>query len=370
MAKNVWTTAPTSTRCRRSTLRETSDADVLVCEGLAAGRKVLRRDRRLLCEGRSSRRMGWRRRGSAGLQGGVDKETFKNLLDGKLPDGTVVRKPAPKTNKDGKKANARLGIDFTFSAPKSVSIVALVSGDRRVIAAHDAAVADALKMLESKVVARKKVKKLSFREHTNNFVVAKFQHDLSRDQDPQLHTHAVVMNLTQREDKRWTALSNEEMLKSVKVTGAYYRARLAERLQDMGYDIRATRHGFEMASVPDAAIEMFSQRSRTIEKHLDAQGLTRDTASGGMKQTITKNTRKRKDEGDRAVLRQEWRDALATAGIKIPEAAPEHQAAPARTPTPPAARPGTEHRTALARAILVLVVAHPGAVAQSRGVPR
>ncbi|WP_312574004.1 relaxase domain-containing protein, partial [Staphylococcus saprophyticus] len=84
-------------------------------------------------------------------------ETFKNLLDGKLPDGTVVRKPAPKTNKDGKKANARLGIDFTFSAPKSVSIVALVSGDRRVIAAHDAAVADALKMLESKVVARKKV---------------------------------------------------------------------------------------------------------------------------------------------------------------------------------------------------------------------
>ncbi|VWC40738.1 TrwC protein [Burkholderia lata] len=275
-----------------------------------------------------------------GLQGGVDKETFKNLLDGKLPDGTVVRKPAPKTNKDGKKANARLGIDFTFSAPKSVSIVALVSGDRRVIAAHDAAVADALKMLESKVVARKKVKKLSFREHTNNFVVAKFQHDLSRDQDPQLHTHAVVMNLTQREDKRWTALSNEEMLKSVKVTGAYYRARLAERLQDMGYDIRATRHGFEMASVPDAAIEMFSQRSRTIEKHLDAQGLTRDTASGGMKQTITKNTRKRKDEGDRAVLRQEWRDALATAGIKIPEAAPEHQVAPARTPTPPGREAG------------------------------
>ncbi|HDR9474426.1 Multifunctional conjugation protein TraI [Burkholderia multivorans] len=266
-----------------------------------------------------------------GLQGGVDQQTFKDLLEGKLPDGRVVRKPTPKTNKDGKKANARLGIDFTFSAPKSVSIVALVSGDRRVIAAHDAAVADALKMLESKVVARKKVKKVSFREHTNNFVVAKFQHDLSRDQDPQLHTHAVVMNLTQREDKRWTALSNEEMLKSVKVVGAYYRARLAERLQDMGYDIRATRHGFEMASIPDAAIEMFSQRSRTIEKHLDAQGLTRDTASGGVKQTITKSTRKRKDEGDRAALRNEWRQALEKAGITIPQAAPEHQVAPTRT---------------------------------------
>lgn len=267
-----------------------------------------------------------------GLEGGVDRETFKELLDGKLPDGRVVRKPAPKTDKDGKRVSPRLGIDFTFSAPKSVSIVALVSGDSRVIAAHDEAVKDALKLMQSKVVARKKVKRISFREHTNKLVVAKFQHDLSRDQDPQLHTHAVTMNLTQREDGRWTAIANEEMLKSVKVVGAYYRAQLAQRLEDMGYEIRATRDGFEMASVPDAAIKLFSQRSRMIERELDAQGLTRDTASGGMKQAITKNTRKRKDEGDRAALRQEWRDALKQAGIEIPEAAPENRVAPPRVP--------------------------------------
>lgn len=267
-----------------------------------------------------------------GLEGGVERETFKDLLEGKLPDGRVIRKPVPKTGKDGKKVNARLGIDFTFSAPKSVSIVALVSGDRRVIAAHDEAVKDALKLLESKVVARKKVKRISFREHTNKLVVAKFQHDLSRDQDPQLHTHAVTMNLTQREDGRWTALANEEMLKSVKMVGAYYRAQLAQRLEDMGYELRATRDGFEMASVPDEAIKLFSQRSRSIEMQLDAQGLTRDTASSGVKQTITKNTRKKKDEGDRAALRKEWRDALAAAGIQIPEAAPEHHVAPSRVP--------------------------------------
>jgi conjugative relaxase-like TrwC/TraI family protein len=115
-----------------------------------------------------------------------------------------------------------------------VSIVALVSGDRRVIAAHDEAVKDALKLMQSKVIARKKIKRISFREHTNKLVVAKFQHDLSRDQDPQLHTHAVTMNLTQREDGRWTAIANEEMLKSVKVVGAYYRAQLAQRLEDTG----------------------------------------------------------------------------------------------------------------------------------------
>jgi conjugative relaxase-like TrwC/TraI family protein len=239
-----------------------------------------------------------------GLEGGVDREVFKSLLEGRLPDGTQVRKPAPKTS-NGKKANARLGIDFTFSAPKSVSIVALVANDRRVIEAHDAAVKDALGLMESKVVARQKIKGISFREHTNNFVVAKFQHDLSRDQDPQLHTHAIAMNLTQRKDGRWTALANEEMLKGVKVVGAYYRAQLAQRLQDMGYEIRATRDGFEMASVSDDAIKMFSQRSRSIEDQLSAQGLTRDSATGGQKQTITKNTRKRKTESDRKALRQE-----------------------------------------------------------------
>ncbi|MEX3557812.1 MAG: MobF family relaxase [Burkholderia sp.] len=285
-----------------------------------------------------------------GLQGGVDRDMFKNMLEGRLPDGTQVRKAAPRTSKDGKKANARLGIDFTFSAPKSVSIVALVANDRRVIAAHDEAVRDALKMMESKVIARQKIKGKSFREHTDNFVAAKFQHDLSRDQDPQLHTHAIVMNLTQRNDGRWTALSNEEMLKSVKVVGAYYRAQLAQRLQDMGYDLRATRNGFEMASVLDDAIELFSKRSRSITDELAAQGLTRDTATGGIKQTITKNTRRRKDEGDRAALRVEWRDALAQAGIHIPEAHPDHQRAPARpqpadtntTSSPSPAAPGPD----------------------------
>jgi conjugative relaxase-like TrwC/TraI family protein len=286
-----------------------------------------------------------------GLEGGVDREVFKSLLEGRLPDGTQVRKPAPKTS-NGKKANARLGIDFTFSAPKSVSIVALVANDRRVIEAHDAAVKDALGLMESKVVARQKIKGISFREHTNNFVVAKFQHDLSRDQDPQLHTHAIAMNLTQRKDGRWTALANEEMLKGVKVVGAYYRAQLAQRLQDMGYEIRATRDGFEMASVSDDAIKMFSQRSRSIEDQLSAQGLTRDSATGGQKQTITKNTRKRKTESDRKALRQEWRDALDQAGIKIPEAQPENRHAPGARPgaadagatdgTPPNSSPGAQ----------------------------
>lgn len=283
----------------------------------------------------------WRGAGAQelGLTGGVDPKTFKNLLDGRLPDGTQVRKVAPRTAGDGKKAQARLGIDFTFSAPKSVSIVALVNHDRRVIEAHDAAVTDALKMLETKVVARHKVKGISHREHTNKMVSATFQHDLSRDQDPQLHTHAVTMNLTQRADGRWTALENEEMLKSVKVVGAYYRAQLAHRLEEMGYELRATRDGFEMASIPDEAIKLFSQRSKSIEAQLADKGLTRDEASGAMKQTVTKLTRKVKDEGDRAALRQDWLNRLEQAGITIAPS-PRDERTPRLTPEQPPGRDG------------------------------
>jgi conjugative relaxase-like TrwC/TraI family protein len=252
-----------------------------------------------------------------GLAGGVDRETFKNLLEGKLPDGTVARTKMPKRQKDNKKSEERLGIDFTFSAPKSVSIAALVSGDERLLKAHDEAVTAALGLLEAKALARKKERGISFRQHTANLTFATFRHELSRTQDPQLHTHSVAMNLTRRDDGKWVALTNDEMLKSVKVVGAFYRAELAKRLQALGYEIRSTRHGFELASISDKAIKLFSTRSQQVEDALKSKGLDRDSASSKTKQTITKATRPTKTETDREVLRQEWVQTLRTANIEL-----------------------------------------------------
>ena len=252
-----------------------------------------------------------------GLAGGVDRETFVNLLEGKLPDGTVARRKMPKRQKDNKKSEERLGIDFTFSAPKSVSIAALVSGDERLIKAHDEAVTAALGLLEAKAIARKKQGGISFRQHTANLTFATFRHELSRTQDPQLHTHSVAMNLTRRDDGQWVALTNDDMLKSVKVVGAFYRAELAKRLQELGYEIRSTRHGFELASISDKAIKLFSTRSQQIEDALKSKGLDRDSASSKAKQTITKATRPTKTETDREVLRQEWVQTLKDAKIDL-----------------------------------------------------
>lgn len=252
-----------------------------------------------------------------GLVGGVEREVFKNLLEGRLPNGEVARKRMPKTQKDGKVSKERLGIDFTFSAPKSVSIAALVNGDERLLRAHDEAVSAALKQLEARALARKKDKGISFRLHTANLAFATFRHELSRTQDPQLHTHSVAMNLTQREDGKWVALTNDEMLKSIKVVGAFYRADLAKRLEAMGYELRTTRNGFELADISDKAIKIFSTRSQQIEEALKSKGLDRDSANSKTKQTITKATRPNKTEADRAELKKEWEAMLREAGIRL-----------------------------------------------------
>lgn len=245
------------------------------------------------------------------LEGKVDKNDFKKLLDGYLTTtGEKIRKHKTSNNKD------RKGIDFTLSAPKSVSIQALVNGDERVLRAHDEAVKSTMEAMEKLAVARRKEKGMSFREHTNNLVIASFRHELSREQDPQLHTHNIVMNLTQREDGEWRALSNEEMLKNVKVLGAFYKAELAERVKDLGYDLRDTKQGWELAHVDDKAIKLFSKRSNEIEKILKADGDNRDNVSGKYKQIIALGTRKKKTEEDRLVLHQEWVRSAEEAKVK------------------------------------------------------
>lgn len=265
--------------------------------------------------GEEGQRGEWIGQGSQalGLEGArVDRETFQSLLDGQLPDGRQVRRTRTHASKD------RKGIDFTFSAPKSVSIQALVHGDPRIVAAHDAAVRTSLQLLESYAATRKKQGGLSFRERTASLVVATFRHELSRAQDPQLHTHAIVMNLTRRSDGEWRALSNEDMLKSAKLVGAYYRASLATELKALGLPLRETRKGgWELAHIPDAAIRHFSRRSQEIEQLLAARGQDRESATTAQKQVVTLATRRKKTVSDRAWLLTHWRETALEAGVDL-----------------------------------------------------
>ncbi len=145
---------------------------------------------------------------------------FEGLLNGELPNGIVLKR--------GQEGKHQPGWDLTFSAPKSVSLLALVGDDSRVMEAHNEAVTAALRYLEATTAqARIKQEGKTTIETTGNWIIARFNHDTSRELDPQLHTHAVVINATQRADGEWRALSSKEMFRAKMLGGAIYRAELA-----------------------------------------------------------------------------------------------------------------------------------------------
>jgi conjugative relaxase-like TrwC/TraI family protein len=253
----------------------------------------------------------WQGKGAEilGLHGLVDSKEFRELLAGKI-DGKSARAA---TRNDSKE---RIGIDFTFSAPKSVSMQSLIAGDPDIIKAHDKAVQYAIELAEARAQARRKINGKSQVEATGNLIVAKFRHETSREQDPQLHTHCVIMNLTRRKDGQWRALKNDEIIKMTKYLGAVYRAELAAELNKLGYQLRHERDGFfELAHISREQLEEFSLRSAQIEKKLAEDGLTRETASQSQKQQATLKTRARKVSVERESLFNAWCDKAKSLSI-------------------------------------------------------
>ena len=196
-----------------------------------------------------------------GLSGSVDSEQFKNLLEGYSPDG--------KKTLSGKKINLenrRAGFDLTFSAPKSLSLAALMGGDKNLEQAHRNAVERTLKVVEqqhaqARVWDGKEQQKVS----TGNLVVAQFHHTTSREKDPQLHTHCVVLNCTQLENGKWRALTNEEFYNNEMLLGAIYRNELASEARKLGYEIEPRPDGlFEIKGYSETQIQWFSKRRQQI----------------------------------------------------------------------------------------------------------
>jgi conjugative relaxase-like TrwC/TraI family protein len=205
-----------------------------------------------------------------GLTGDVDREQFKDLLEGRVAGeqlGTV---------RDSKLEH-RPGWDVTLSAPKSVSIMAEVAGDRRLLKAHGEAVKTALGFVEKHMAAtRIREDGIVTREATGNLAIASFQHGTSRAQDPQLHTHNVILNATQDKDGNWRSLEPRAIYQLQKQIGAVYRQELALKVRELGYSIETSKESmFEIKGVSKDVINAFSGRSAAIEDRLAERGKTR-----------------------------------------------------------------------------------------------
>ena len=254
----------------------------------------------------------WQGKGAEalGLSGEVDRDQFRTLLDGRIDDqqlGTV---------RDGQLEH-RPGWDVTLSAPKSVSIMAEIAGDRRLIEAHGQAVKTAMAQVERHMAAtRIRDGGDVTREATGNLVVASFQHGTSRAHDPQLHTHNVIVNATQGEDRAWRSLEPRAIYQLQKQIGAIYRQELALKVRELGYEIEAGKESmFEIRGVSGEVIEAFSTRSAEIEAALAERGTSRDTASAFEKQVATLDTREAKVAADHGSLVAEWRETAVKAGF-------------------------------------------------------
>lgn len=254
----------------------------------------------------------WQGKGAEelGLSDDVDRDQFRELLDGKVADQQLG------TTRDGKLEH-RPGWDVTLSAPKSVSIMAEVAGDRRLIAAHGAAVKTALAHVESHMAAtRIREGGAVNRAATGNLVVASFQHGTSRAQDPQLHTHNVILNATKGEDGTWRSLEPRAIYQLQKQIGAVYRQELALKVRELGYEIEVGKGSmFEIKGVSPEVMAAFSTRSAEIEAALGERGTSRDDASAAEKQVAALDTRQAKVSADPVALVADWRDTATTAGF-------------------------------------------------------
>jgi conjugative relaxase-like TrwC/TraI family protein len=251
-----------------------------------------------------------------GLNGEVGESAFIALCEGKHPESgqrlgqrlNDVRREA------GKLApNRRVFFDFTIAPPKSVSVVALFQ-DERIVELHNRAVRSAMLELEKRAETRVRKSGKNGERVTGNLVTACFRHDTSRELDPHLHTHCVVLNATHDPaEERWKALHPAGMYRAHRFATNLYRHELATGLRGLGYELEAHAHGFEIKGVPASVVARFSKRHRQIDEEATAR-IAAGESTGNVKalrEQIAHGNRRRKLKNATAdKLRFKWADQM------------------------------------------------------------
>lgn len=252
----------------------------------------------------------WQGRGAEllGLSGEVGAKDFESIcqgLDPKTHEFLRLRHSADRLAADGTTlARGRSLYDFTISAPKSVSVMAVVANDQRLIVAHQTAVGEALREMENHAASRVREGGANTDRTTGNLVVAVYHHDASRELDPQIHTHAVAANLTyDGTEGRWKALQATDIYERRAYLTEVYRNALARQVRSLGYTVEDRRDekgrdsGFEIRGVSAELLTKFSQRSRQRDEAIDV--------------FVEKNGRRPTDNEVAVLVRESRADKLA-----------------------------------------------------------
>lgn len=240
-----------------------------------------------------------------GLTRQVDAPAFEALLRGELPNGERV-------GSEGQ--YHRAGTDLTFSLPKSWSLLALVGGDKRIIDAYRTAVSQTLQwaeknVAETRIVSRGKIKAVG----TGNLAIGLFQHDTNRNQEPNVHFHAVVANVTQGPDGKWRALHNDKLWSLNTLLNSMTMAHFRLEIEKLGYEpAHQGKHGnFEAAGISREAVMAFSTRRQEVLDARRGPGLE----AGKVAALVTRAPK----EGakDRDALAATWRETAKSMELDL-----------------------------------------------------
>ena len=281
---------------------------------------------------------GWLGEGAAalGLRGPVKAKRFEALLAGFVP-GTGVRLGRLR---DGEHQH-RPGVDLTLSAPKSYSLEALVYAPPRVgarlVRLHDEAMRATCAFAERELLQTRGYDPVTGRRprvKAHGMVAGFFRHVASRNLDPQLHTHVVIVNMTRDRAGRWRSAEFTLTERAKLLLGAVYRDELRKGLEKMGYATVPTlvgrMPGFEIAGYPRAVLDAFSTRRLDLLAYLRARGWENTPARA---QQAALYTRKRKAEPNWRELKAAWRARALEIGAAPDRAAARGRGRSAAAPT-------------------------------------
>lgn len=248
------------------------------------------------------------------LEGEVTKEEFEQLAYNKNPltkEQLTARSSSTR----------RVGYDFTFSVPKSVSIIYSQTKDRDILNAFESAVDETMSEIEQHAATRVRAGGKNENRFTENLVWGTFTHDDARPvggiPDPHLHQHVFVFNATYDEkEQRFKAAQFGDIKADAPYYEAVFNSRLADKLQQAGYQVERNERDFEVKGFERSTIEKFSNRTRQINAKAEELGLESDK----QKDQLGAITREGKRTGyDKADIQKQWRSRLSEKELELIE---------------------------------------------------
>lgn len=244
-----------------------------------------------------------------GLEGAVRKEDFVALCNNQKPDGSRLN---PRHSSERK-----VGYDFTFSVPKSVSVAYAINGDERIRAAFEQSVEATMRDIETNMRTQAGQGKDKTHAVTGEMIWAGFTHRTTRPvdgiPDPHLHRHCFVMNTTwNKEAGRFQAGEFGHIKKTAPYYEAAFQARMAVKMRELGYQVERRGYSWELRGIEDSTLGKFSRRTALIEEKAAAEESRKGSLSAKQKDRLGALTRAKKLVGESwDKLRQVWKSWLS-----------------------------------------------------------